>query len=309
MYRILLKIILVFTLSGCATLKHQEPVFRSKKGKSAFLNAYNQSLKLWGVNYTEEDIPTSLGIAHVITAGPANGKAIVLLHGMDATSTMWFPNIKALSKKHRVYAIDFLKEVGKSRPNEKSLSKDEIADWYNQIFSHYKLNNYTLIGASKGGWLATLLATQPNCKAEKLILLSPAQTFQTIENAGKATAALWLKAFPSRKKLDKTLEAFSYYPEKINTVYKTQFFLANRYAKKSSGFLQMQPFSADDLKKIQAEVLILIGDHDIINSEESFINAKKSLPNSKTEIVAKAGHFLSIDQSEKVNKLMVDFLK
>lgn len=228
---------------------------------------------------------------------------------MDATSTMWFPNIKALSKNHRVYAIDFLNEVGKSKSVEKSLSKEEIVKWYNEIFHHYKLKKFDLIGASKGGWMATLLATQDKNKIDKLVLLSPAQTFRGIDKAGKASSALFLKIFPTRKKLNKTLDAFSFYPHNINPIYKNQLYLANKHAKTNSRFLQLQPFSNDDLKKIKIPVLVLIGDHDIINSGESLIDAKKNLPNCKTEVIKNAGHFLSIDQSQAVNKEVLDFLK
>lgn len=308
MPKVLAPVVVLFLLLSCASVQEKDYVFRSKSGKATYLASYDRSLQLWNVPYQEEDIPTSLGTAHVILSGPKNGKPLVLLHGMDATSTMWFPNIRALSRNHRVYAIDFLSEVGKSKANEKSLSKDEIVSWYNQIFDHYKLKDFDVAGASKGGWLATLIATRDNANINRLILLSPAQTFRNIDQAGKASAALMLKAFPSRKKLNKTLEAFSFYPDKINPIYKEQFFLANKYSKSSSSFLQMNPFSDDELKKITIPTLVVIGDNDIVNSGESLAQAKKTLANCKTETVKNAGHFLSIDQSQAVNKMMVDFL-
>ncbi len=312
MYKTLLHSLLFFLLLGCAASKQnlkKDYVFASKSGKNSYLNAYNKSLQLWQVPFKEENINTSLGRAHVIVSGPANGKAVVMLHGMDATSTMWFPNIKALTKNHRVYAIDFLMEVGKSQSVEKTLSKQEIITWYHEIFNHYQLKDFAVIGASKGGWLATLLASQKESKIDKLVLLSPAQTFMNIDKAGKASAALFLKAFPSRKKLEKTLTAFSYYPARIPEDYKRQFFLANKHAKKNSSFLQLQPYSDNELKTITIPVLVLVGDHDIINSSEALTRAQQLLPNSETKTITDAGHFLSIDQPQAVNKIMLDFLK
>lgn len=309
MQKLLLKAIVCFLLVSCAATKEKDYVFKNKKHKKTYINSYNKSLQLWDVPYQEEDIETSLGKAHVITSGPKDGIPLVLLHGMDATSTMWFPNIKAFSKNHRVYAIDFLNEVGKSQSVEKSLSKEEIVKWYNDIFTHYKLKNFAVIGASKGGWIAALLATQEDSKINKMVLLSPAQTFMGIDKEGKASSALFLKVFPTKKKLNKTMEAFSFYPDKINPVYKNQFYLGNRYAKFNSSFLQLQPFSNDDLKKITIPILVLIGDHDIINSDISLANAKKYLPHCKTETIKDAGHFLSIDQAQTVNKEVLAFLK
>lgn len=312
MQKLFLKVIAILLFASCSATKEKkidDYIFKTKSERKEYINSYNAALKLWNIPYQEENIETSYGTAHIIVAGPKDGKDLVLLHGMDASSTMWFPNIKALSKNHRVYAIDFLIEPGKSQAPKKSLTSEEIVIWYNEIFNHYKLKNFDLIGASRGGWIATLLATQKESKIEKLVLISPAQTFKNIDKMRKASSAFFLKIFPNEKKLKKTLETFSYYPEKIDPIYKKQFYLANKYAKSNTSFLQMQPFSDEDLKKITIPVLVLIGDHDVINSDESVKRAKELLSNSKTETIQNAGHFLSIDQAEKVNKLMIDFLK
>ena len=80
---------------------------------SDYLNAYNKTLSLFELPVTERDIPTQFGNAHVLVCGKPGNPPLVLLHGMNASSTMWYPNMKALSKNYRVYAIDFLLEPGK----------------------------------------------------------------------------------------------------------------------------------------------------------------------------------------------------
>ncbi|MFD1603055.1 alpha/beta fold hydrolase [Flavobacterium artemisiae] len=305
-----LKIAVLFLFVGCAsTQKFSDYSFKTKKDKDSYVKAYNKSLKLWDVPYTEEDVKTTFGTAHVILAGPKNGKKLVLLHGMDASSTMWYPNIKALAKDHRVYAIDFLLEPNKSVSNGKSLSAEDIVNWYNQIFDHYKLTKFDIVAASRGGWMATLLATQRENSINRIVLLSPAQTFKFIDNLNKTSSALMLKLFPNEKKFGKTLNTFSTHPEKISQTYKRQFYLANKYAKSNSSMLKMTPFSEKELEMIHNQVLVLIGDHDVINGEESIERAKKYLVNSKTKVIKDAGHFLSIDQSKVVNDAMIDFLK
>ncbi|WP_173967039.1 alpha/beta fold hydrolase [Flavobacterium collinsii] len=303
---------ILFLLASCASskkAKFDDYVFKTKSENQAYIDSYNQALKLWDIPYTEENIKTTYGTAHVIVAGPKNGKDLVLLHGMDASSTMWYPNIKALSKKHRIYAIDFIMEPGKSTLTSKSLSSEEIIILYNEIFDHYKLKKFDLIGASRGGWIATLLAAQKGNSIDKIVLLSPAQTFKFIDKVGKTTSALMLKLFPNEKKFEKTLKTFSTHPEKISPVYKKQFYLANKYGKSNSSMFRMHPFSDDELKSITNPVLILIGDRDVINSEESLERAKKFLIYSQTKIISDAGHFLSIDQSKIVNDAMIDFLE
>ena len=312
MSKLLPKFLLLFLIVGCASskkVKFDDYVFQTKKEKNAYITSYNKALKLWDVPYTEEDIKTSFGTAHVIMAGSKNEKPMVLLHGMDASSTMWYPNIKALAKNHRVYAIDFMMEPGKSTLSAKPLSPEEIITLYNEIFNHYKLKNFDIVAASRGGWIATLLATQRKNSIDKIVLLSPAQTFKFIDKVGKTSSALMLKLFPSEKKFGKTLETFSTHPEKISPVYKRQFYLANKYAKSNSSMLKMHPFSDDELKMIDNPVLVIIGDQDVINAEDSLERAQKYLSHNKTKTIKDAGHFLSIDQSKIVNDAMIDFLK
>ncbi|WP_264551826.1 alpha/beta fold hydrolase [Flavobacterium sp. N2038] len=309
--KIFVRLFLILLLVSCASkkTKFEDYVFETKSDKQNYIAAYNEALKLWDIPYAEENVKTSFGTAHVIIAGPKNGKDLVLLHGMDASSTMWYPNIKALAKNHRIYAIDFLMEPGKSNLTAKPLSKEEIVIWYNEIFAHYKLKQFDIVAASRGGWIATLLATQKTNSIDKMVLLSPAQTFKFIDKVRKTSAALMLKLFPSEKKFEKTLETFSAHPEKISPVYKKQFYLANKYAKSNSSMLKMTPFSDDELRSVSNPVLVLIGDHDVINSNESLERAEKYTPNCKTITVTDAGHFLSIDQSKFTTDAIINFLE
>lgn len=304
--------ILLFLVTSCASTKKakfEDYVFKTKSEEQKYETAYNKALKLWDIPYTEENVKTSFGTAHVIIAGLKNGKDLVLLHGMDASSTMWYPNIKSLAKNHRIYAIDFLMEPNKSNLTAKPLSSEEIVVWYNEIFDHYKLKKFDIIGASRGGWIATLLATQKTNSIDKIVLLSPAQTFKFIDKPRKTSSALMLKLFPSEKKFSKTLKAFSTHPEKISPIYNRQFYLANKYAKSNSSMLKMTPFSDKELESINNPVLVLIGDKDVINSEESLERAQKHLANSKTKIIKDAGHFLTIDQPKIINDAVINFLE
>ena len=143
----------------------------------AYFEAYDAALSLWDVDYDELYIPTSYGTAHVVVSGPSNGEPLVLLHGMNASATMWYPNAKALAKEYRVFAIDLIIEPGKSHKTVEFESIDNITAWYEEIFKELKLESYHLVGASRGGWIAVNLALHNQEKIKSMVLLSPAQAF------------------------------------------------------------------------------------------------------------------------------------
>jgi pimeloyl-ACP methyl ester carboxylesterase len=221
---------------------------------------------------------------------------------------MWLPNIKEFSKDYRVYAIDFPLETGKSVSNRIKLSNKQTGIFYNEIFKHFQIKNINLLGISRGGWMAAYLALQPGNDIKKLVLLSPAQTFGGIKNLGKVLTAINLKIFPGPKSLEKFFNAFSYYPENINQVFKEQLLYAYKYGNSKPRLLNMTQFSKKELKTLKIPVLVLIGDHDIVNGEKILIKAKKILPDVETDIVTNAGHFMTSDQTDTINKKVLEFL-
>ena len=273
-----------------------------------YYKAYNTALKLWKTPFHELNFKTCFGKAHIIVSGPKNGEPLVLLHGLNASSTMWYPNIAALSQNHRVYAIDNLLEPGKSRIEGEVKDMMEMVSWYNEIFDQLKLEKFTLIGASKGGWLAIYIALQQKARIKNIVLLSPAQTFMWISPGSEMLANLTYTLAPKRKRLHGVMETMSVDVDKIEKSYIEQYFIATQKATFSKFILQMTPYSDNELKSLTMPVLLLIGDNDIINNEKSIEKAKELLPHSETGVIKNAGHFLSVDQSEVVNKRILLFL-
>lgn len=279
-----------------------------KKETSTYAQAYDRALVLWGIPFTEKDIPTTFGTAHVIIAGPENGEPLVLLHGMNASSTMWYPNVKDFTKQYRIYAIDFLMEPGKSVYNGGIDNTDQVISWYNEIFDQLKLTKFSIVGISRGGWLALNIALHDQSRINKLALLSPAQTFTWIKPNSEIVTNITYTVNPKREKLRTALETMMYDVDVLKQDYIDQYYIATKEATLSKMITQMTPFSEKELKSLSVPVLVLIGDTDIINSEKGLKRAKKYIPDVKTGEIKHAGHFLTFDQPEVVDKKILDFL-
>lgn len=280
-----------------------------KNQKLTYEEAYDQALKLWQVPFEEKYIDTRFGKAHLLVSGPKDAEPLVLLHGLNASSTMWYPNIKQLSEYYRIYAIDFFMEPGRSVCQSEVENTEQIIDWYYEIFDALKLEKFSVLGASRGGWLGLNIALRDKKRVDKLVLLSPAQTFTWIKPGTDILYNIAYSMFPKRKHLRSVLETMTVDIDKISQAYINQYYLATKQASVDKCFLEMTPFTDKQLKSLNLPVLLMIGDADIINDDESLKKAKKLLPNVQTQKIKNAGHFLSVDQPEIVNKEIIDFLK
>jgi pimeloyl-ACP methyl ester carboxylesterase len=279
-----------------------------KYKKFPYLLAYDKALMLWGIPFVESDIETRFGKAHVISCGPENAEPLVLLHGMNASSTMWYPNINALAANHRIYAIDFLLEPGKSVCESDINETSQIVSWYYEIFDKLKLSKFSLLGASRGGWIATNIALKNPARINKMILLSPAQTFIWIRPGAKAFNNVAYTISPKRKRLRNVLETMTDNVDNISQVYINQYYIATQDATISKCFIQMRPFSDKELSSLSMPVLLLIGDHDIINNKKSLDRAQNLIKKCEVGTIKNAGHFLSMDKADLVNQIMIRFL-
>ncbi|HLV14807.1 MAG TPA: alpha/beta hydrolase [Xanthomarina sp.] len=275
----------------------------------SYFDAYDATLAVWDVSLKELYIPTTYGIAHVIVSGPSSGEPLVLLHGMNASSTMWYPNIKALSKKYQVFAIDFILEPGKSKKTREFESVEEISAWYQEIISKLELKSYHLIGASRGGWLAVNFALQNQENIKSMVLLSPAQTFIWIRPSVDLLKNIITVFSSKEKQVEQTLESMSSNMAGINKKYINQYIIGKDQESDNKFILDMMPFSKVDFKSLKMPVLVLIGDDDVINNDKTLRIAKENIAHSQAEAIKNAGHFLSVDQAEVVNTKILEFLK
>lgn len=284
-------------------IKNPQPEF------TAYFEAYDNALSLWDIDYDELYIPTSFGTAHVVVSGPKNGEPVILLHGMNASSTMWYPNAKALAKDYRVFAIDLIIEPGKSFKTRKFEEVEEITKWYGEILKALKLESYHIVGASRGGWIAVNLALHNQKKIKSMVLLSPAQTFIWIPPSVDLLKNIVGLLSSPEKQVSRSLETMSSNVGNIEKKYLKQYYIATKKDSINKFMMKMMPFSKDELQSLKMPVLVLIGDDDMINTKKTVELANNILPRGKGEIIARAGHFLSMDQAETVNRKMIDFLK
>ena len=93
---------------------------------------------------------------HYYQAG--DGPAVILLHGLGLDATFWTFVIPALSRTHRVYAVDML-GFGRSDKPPLEYSIETFVEFLEGFMRQAGIPKATLVGLSLGGWIAAEFAT------------------------------------------------------------------------------------------------------------------------------------------------------
>jgi pimeloyl-ACP methyl ester carboxylesterase len=283
-------------------------LFKSEKGEREYLEAYEKALASWPVPYEEADVVSGFGSTHVIVSGAKNARPLVLLHGMHASSTMWAPNIKDFAAEYRVYAIDSIIEPGKSVPSGRIKSRKELADWLVGIFDHFHLEKPPIAGLSRGAWLAINLALFHRDRVGKLALLSPAAAF-AFPGSAFTKSVLRLMLFPTKRFIEKIQRSVFFDPRKLDEAFADQHIKAVKHFNMKAG-IGVTPtlFTDDELRSLGMPVLLLIGDHDVVNDGRSVERAERLVPDLTARVIPEAGHTLTMDQPELTDGIILEFL-
>jgi pimeloyl-ACP methyl ester carboxylesterase len=114
-----------------------------------------------------------LGYMDVASAGPPNGRTVVLLHGRNFPSSYWEPTIRALAGAgYRVVAPDQI-GFGKSSKPGFAYSFDAMARATIALTDSLHVDRFDLVGHSMGGMLAGRLARAYGSRIDHLVLYSP----------------------------------------------------------------------------------------------------------------------------------------
>ncbi|MDE4907137.1 alpha/beta hydrolase [Methanogenium marinum] len=282
--------------------------FKSSKGEAEYLLTYDAVLKLWPVPYEERDIMTSFGTTHVITSGMKGSPPLLVLHACGVSSTMWLPNIGALSSAYRVYAVDIIGEPGKSRQSRLLRDREDCANWLGEVMQGLGLKKTNIAGLSYGGWHTLNFSLFFPDNVTKIVALAPGASILPFS----WPVLLLLRLLPYLPIKPNPFQSFFTKGFHPNELFARQFASGVkhfRYADpKESIFTNV--FSEAELSRINVPTLFIVGENEIIYDPVAAIEKVNQLiPNVETKLVPNAGHLVSMEQPSLVNTHILPFLE
>ncbi len=277
-------------------------MFRTSAGQARYFAAYDEMPSQWPVPIESFSVPTRYGSTHINACGPKGAAPLVLLPGAAVSSTMWYQNVEALSRSHRVFALDIIGDMGKSVLTYPDLKTVDFGIWLGDVYAALSLEHANIVGLSYGGLIAMRLASSTPARVSKLVLLDPAGLlpFPVIFLFRMAAGFLPL---PVRVKLKLMLGIDS--PEMVPVIKQMMTRTNFRYQ-----MPQNYVIKDEELRNIAAETLLLFGEHDVVyKAGKAIERAENLIPNIEADIFPEAGHTLPLDRPEIVNERILEFLE
>ena len=239
------------------------------------------------------------------------GYPLVLVHGYLGSSEMWNLQKEFLSKHFRVIA-PALPGFGESY-NVKSVdSINTMAKTIFQVLDEKNIKEFHLIGHSMGGMIVQEMARISGQRINKLICFATGSIGnipgrfesldKSIERLKKEGIKETVKRIPPKWFVEGNLAKNYYFCE--NAVKETTEETAR------NALIAMKNWSGyENLKNIKNQTLIIWGDKDASYNFEQVDTLKKNIPNSKLEIFKRCSHNVHLEQPQKFNETVKNFLE
>ncbi|MCX6259385.1 MAG: alpha/beta hydrolase [Bacteroidia bacterium] len=224
------------------------------------------------------------------TYGDISKQPLLLIHGNGGYIYAERCQIEHFKDKYYVIIADS-RFHGKTENGSELLTYDLMAKDYNSLLDYLKIDSAYIIGQSDGGIIGLLLSINYPKKVKKLVTTSP--------NLRPDTTALekWAVEL-TRKDLDEVEKKIKSGETSENLIrQRAQLNLMDKYPN----------ISIDELAKIQAQVLIMAGDGDVIKMGH-ILEIYQNIPRAQLFIMPGATHFMLREEYSLFNQIAGRFL-
>lgn len=264
------------------------------------------------------DLPA--GQTQVAEHGPRDGDPIVLIHCFTCGIDWWDGMIPALSRRHRVIAIDLLGHDGAEKPAS-GYSIPNQAELVAQALRRLRVSNAEVVGHSLGGPVTVALAEGAPRLVERMVLIDsiPDTSYGDVGLIGELPFQPVIGQFLWRIKPDFTIHdglkvAFAPgydFPDAFVDDVKRMTY--NFYSGSHDAF---DSYTGEEslprrAAKIGKPLLAIMGAEEQIADDprESLAAYRRDDPAAQTRLIAGAGHSPNVEKPAETARLVLEFGK
>ena len=239
------------------------------------------------------------------------GFPLVLVHGFLGSSEMWYPQKEFLSKYYRVIA-PALPGFGESSKTKSLDNISEMANTVLELINKKNIKKFNLMGHSMGGMIVQEMAKLSGEKINKLICYATGPIgdipgrFEPIDESREKLKKNGIEITSNRISKKWFVEGdkakYFYLCDNANKV------VSEETADNALNALKNWK-GLENLKKIKNKTLIIWGDKDTAYNFDQVDILKKNIPNSKLEIFKGCSHNVHLEEPQKFNETVKNFLE
>ena len=280
--------------------------FKSAESQTEFVAIADRIIERWPEHQTKY-VTTRFGATYVVSSGPNGAAPLILVPGMNGGGSItWFANVAELSRNHRVYAIDTVGVAGRSVPTEPMRSRDDAVAWLAEVADGLQIDAANWAGHGQGAWLIMQLAMLRPERVRALVLLDPPNTFAGLAKA-KIVSAIFPFLFPTAERMRPLLIGHGERTASADLWVDAVCLGMRRY--RTAGKVMPALCSDEDLRRIAAPTLLLMGEDSPSAAAQSISRARRVMPGISAAVLPHTGHVVMVERSAEVNQRVQNFLR
>ncbi|WP_171173214.1 alpha/beta fold hydrolase [Ruegeria sp. HKCCD8929] len=239
------------------------------------------------------------------------GEPLVLIHGVGMQSAAWRPQIEALSRTHRVIALDMLGHGGSDRLPDEAELPDYVA-WLHAVLTAMDLSAVNLAGHSMGALISGGYTVMHPEKVTRVALLNG-----VYRRTAQARAAVEARAAEIREgafDLETPLNRW-FGDSSVDRAARQQVaaWLSHvdpaGYAAAYSAFAKGDATYADGFADIACPLLALTGEDDLNSTPEMARTIAETARNGRAVVLQGHRHMVNLTDPQAVNAALRDWLQ
>jgi 3-oxoadipate enol-lactonase len=245
---------------------------------------------------------------HYEMHGKQGSSWLILSHSLACTTRMWDPQVAAFKDRYCILNYD-MRGHGKSAAPAGPYTLELLADDVLGLMKHLGIARATFMGLSIGGMIGQTLALKEPKRFDKMVLA----------DTGHSQPPEALKQWEERIRIAQTQGMKALVPSTMERWF-TPAFRESPQAKAIAKLIENTPVAGyvgcgqaimklnttARLKEIRLPVLAIAGEADPAAPGTKYVG--ENIPGAKLVMLAQAAHIANLEQPEKFNQALRDFL-
>lgn len=275
---------------------------------------YDEALESLAVPFETYCVPTRFGDTHVLLAGNSAAPPLVLLHGINVSALGWKQQIIRLAPYYRLIVPDVIGFAGRSTAVRLSYTDNSYALWLADVLDGLEIDSVALMGSSGGGHFALKFAAHFPTRVDAVALVNPCGVTryrfplglmrgQTAVNLMGAVGHRFATEAHARRMVRTNASPNA----ELNMETVRMSYLLLKYFRRHR---PPPPLPEHELRRIDAPVLLMMGDHDPYFTPSVMLRrARRVFDKLHAEIIANAGHDMHNDRADEIAAHVMRFLQ